>query len=77
MVSYVSQCKRPTVSFVNLSQMFLDKKTVLKIWLKLGLILTRSFEETGPRDLVRGVQARGHFRVSRVSLYGLTKKSCS
>ena len=40
MVSYVTQCKRPTVSFVNLSQMFLDNKTELKIWLNLGLTVT-------------------------------------
>ena len=33
--------------FVSLSYMFVDRKTVLKMWLNLGLSLT-IFRETGP-----------------------------
>ena len=48
----VSQTKGSTVfSIVSLSYMFLDKKTVLKMWLNLGLILT-SFEEPGPGSIL-------------------------
>ena len=36
--------------FVSLSYMFLDKKTVLKIWLNLGLSLI-IFRGTGPRGV--------------------------
>ena len=44
----VSQIKGSTVfSIVSLSYMFLDKKTVLKMWLNLGLSLN-TFRGTGP-----------------------------
>ena len=49
----VTFCVIVTVSqanFVSLSYMFLDKKTVLKIWLNLGLNLI-IFRGTGPRGV--------------------------
>ena len=44
--------------FVSLSYMFLDKKTVLKIWLKSWVKL----EELGPYQETRGGDTQGKFR---------------
>ena len=56
--------------FVSLSYMFLDMKTVLKIWLNAGYNST-IFRRTRPRSSLANLFKLQHFRLNRQVLLSL------